>query len=63
METQANEPSNTSETTDAGLLDSATLPDDKQGQQETERATIDHKAPEAKDEPLERPEWWPENFW
>jgi hypothetical protein len=63
METQANEPSNTSETADAGLLDSATLPDDKQGQQETERATIDHKAPEAKDEPLERPEWWPENFW
>jgi hypothetical protein len=64
MEMQDNEPSSTPETADAGLLDSATLPDDSQGQQDTSQVQIDHKqAPEQDDGPLERPDWWPENFW
>lgn len=65
METQAPEPSSTPETADAGLLDTATLPDANQGQQDTSQVQIDHKAAVAdpEDEPLERPDWWPENFW
>lgn len=64
METQENQPSSEGASQDAGLLDSATVatPED-QGQQEPQ--AIEHRAQDANqdDEPLERPDFWPENFW
>lgn len=73
------EPSVTEEVTEesTGLLDGAT-PEVEEANAETkpEEVEIDHRDPEelkAKeefglseeedDEPLERPDWWPENFW
>ena len=70
---EAIEPSTTEETSQevteetTGLLDDATPEEEVSADpKETE---IDHrdpevvKAEEGDDEPLERPEWWPENFW
>ena len=70
---EAIEPSTTEETSEevteetTGLLDDATPEEEVSADpKETE---IDHrdpevvKAEEGDDEPLERPEWWPENFW
>lgn len=67
METAATEPSaQTDSGQEAGLLDSAQV-DDSQGQQvEPSSTEISHLSkPEGadEDEPLERPDWWPENFW
>ena len=48
---------------DAGLLDGVSISEESQ-EVTTNEPEIDHKAaPEDDDEPLERPEWWPENFW
>jgi hypothetical protein len=49
---------------ESGLLDSASL-EDSQGTQQADPAKteISHLAPSEDDEQLERPEWWPENFW
>jgi hypothetical protein len=58
METQENQPSS-----DAGLLDSATITDENEGQQNPVATEIEHKVAPEDDEPLERPDWWPENFW
>lgn len=46
----------------AGLLDTA-APEEAQASSEPE--AIEHRAAESipEDEPLERPDWWPENFW
>jgi hypothetical protein len=70
MET-AIEPSTTEETQEeTGLLDNAT-PEEEVSNDETE-TEIDHRDPEEvkasgeeddDDAPLERPEYWPENFW
>ena len=56
---------NNQPSSDAGLLDDATATDDTQGQTSTVATSVDHKAaaPEDDDSPLERPDWWPENFW
>jgi len=64
METQANEPSAPADSgQEAGLLDGATIANE-QGQQEPTTTSIEHLQPkEDDDEPLERPDWWPENFW
>ena len=66
METAVNEPSaQTDSGQEAGLLDSVKI-DDGQGQQAEPSSTeIAHLTkPEGDDdEPLERPDWWPENFW
>jgi hypothetical protein len=49
---------------DAGLLDSVSIADENEVQQNPVATEIDHKvAPEEDDGPLERPDWWPENFW
>lgn len=63
MEAQAQEPSAQGESQEAGLLDGATIAEE--GQQEDRTSTqIEHlEAKENDDEPLERPDWWPENFW
>ena len=64
METQASEPSAQGESQEAGLLDGATIADEQGQQVDTSKAQIEHLAPqENDDEPLERPDWWPENFW
>lgn len=48
---------------DAGLLDGASITEESQVV-DTTQTEIDHKAaPPDDDEPLERPDWWPENFW
>lgn len=46
----------------AGLLDTA-APEEAQASSEPE--AIEHRAADSipEDEPLERPDWWPENFW
>lgn len=49
---------------ESGLLDSATIEDTQGTQEANPQATeISHLAPSEDDEPLERPDWWPENFW
>jgi hypothetical protein len=49
---------------DAGLLDSVSIADENEVQQNPVATEIAHKvAPEEDDGPLERPDWWPENFW
>ncbi len=68
---EAIEPSTTEETQEAtGLLDNAT-PEEEVSVDPNE-TQIDHRTDdqvkatetiEDDDEPLERPEWWPENFW
>ena len=58
-ENQAVEPSEST-----GLLDSVTAEEESQTPEPSE-ATIEHRATDSipDDEPLERPDWWPENFW
>ena len=44
---------------DAGLLDSVSIADENEVQQNPVATEIDHKvAPEEDDGPLERPDWW-----
>jgi hypothetical protein len=63
METQAQEPSAQGESQEAGLLDGATIAEEGQ-QVDTTKTEMSHLQPqENDDEPLERPDWWPENFW
>lgn len=59
MDNQENQPS------DAGLLDSATMSDDNEesNNQDTSDTEIEHRVEADDDGPLERPDWWPENFW
>lgn len=64
METQASEPSAQGESQEAGLLDGVSVADEQGQQAEPSSTQIEHLAPkEDDDEPLERPDWWPENFW
>lgn len=66
METQATEPSAQDESQEAGLLDGVSVADEQGQQVDTTKTEISHlEKPEGEgdDEPLERPEWWPENFW
>lgn len=60
MSETANEPGST------GLLDSVTVEDDSKPAS-PQAAQIDHRAADpsapAQEDPLERPDYWPENFW
>lgn len=58
------EDNNQPSSSEAGLLDGATATEDTQSQNPV-ATNVDHKAasPEEDDSPLERPDWWPENFW
>ena len=58
-ENQAVEPSEPT-----GLLDNVSATEEAQDSPPTE-ATIEHRSTDSipDDEPLERPDWWPENFW
>ncbi len=59
MNDEANQPA-----ADSGLLDSATVDDSNAAEQQDSNSTaISHLAPQEDDSPLERPDWWPENFW
>lgn len=63
METQAQEPSAQGESQEAGLLDGATIAEEGH-QVDPVSSAVSHLAKEENDdEPLERPDWWPENFW
>ena len=63
MDTQAQEPGAQGESEEAGLLDGATIAEEGQ-REDTTSSQMEHLAPkEDDDEPLERPDWWPENFW
>lgn len=58
--TEATQPTGSNE---GGLLDSANI-EDSQGTPATPESTeISHLAPKEDDTPLDRPDWWPENFW
>lgn len=58
MNDEANQPAE-----EGGLLDSATVDDNAAEQQAPDSTAISHLAPQEDDTPLERPDWWPENFW
>jgi hypothetical protein len=47
-----------------GLLDGVTATEESQDS-EPKQETIEHRSADSipDDEPLERPDWWPENFW
>lgn len=55
---------NNQPSSDAGLLDGATATEDTQSQNPVATA-VDHRSANVEDDdsPLERPDWWPENFW
>lgn len=60
------EPSvNENESQEAGLLDNATI--ETESAADPQKTEVSHlsqdNASEDDDEPLERPDWWPENFW
>jgi len=70
MSEETIEPSAQEETQEStGLLDGATTEVEEASSEDTQKVEIDHrdpaevKAQEEDDEPLERPDWWPENFW
>ena len=44
-----------------GLLDNVSI--ENNDAVDTEKTEISHIEPNEDDEPLERPDWWPENFW
>jgi hypothetical protein len=48
----------------AGLLDGVEATEESQ-QEPSEASAVDHRADDSipEDEPLDRPDWWPENFW
>jgi hypothetical protein len=49
---------------ESGLLDSISVEDSEGTQQaDPSKTEISHIAKSEDDEPLERPDWWPENFW
>lgn len=53
---------------ETGLLDSATVENEEASSENPQAVEIDHRDPaelaaQQDDEPLERPDWWPENFW
>jgi hypothetical protein len=48
---------------EGGLLDSVTAEDSQAVAQTPESTAITHLAEPEDDTPLDRPEWWPENFW
>lgn len=57
----------TAEPGNSGLLDSVTVEDSNQPDQNSQAVQIDHKQRDASvpepEDPLERPDYWPENFW
>ena len=50
-------------TEEGGLLDSVTTEDSQGTEQNPESAAIAHLSEPEDDGPLDRPDWWPENFW
>ena len=51
-------------TEEGGLLDSVTTEDSQGTEQQNPQATaISHLEEPEDDTPLDRPDWWPENFW
>jgi hypothetical protein len=59
-ENQAVEPSEST-----GLLDGVSAAEEAQDSTQPEQSAVEHRSEDSipDDEPLERPDWWPENFW
>jgi len=49
--------------TEGGLLDSVSAEDSQAVSQNPESTAIAHLSEPEDDTPLDRPDWWPENFW
>jgi hypothetical protein len=64
-ETQAVQPESTEAVADSGLLDSVGVKDESQESAAPEAAAVDHRAADSipADEAVEKPDWWPDNFW
>jgi hypothetical protein len=64
-ETQAVQPESTEQVADSGLLDSVGVKDESQESAAPEAAAVDHRAADSipADEAVEKPDWWPDNFW
>jgi hypothetical protein len=64
-ETQATQPEDTGASQDEGLLGGLDVKDANAKEVNPEAAAVDHRAAESipEDEAVDRPEWWPENFW
>ena len=58
------EPSDSAAEETTGLLDNVEASEDK-APEDTNAAAVEHRAAESipDDEPVDRPDWWPENFW
>ena len=64
-ETQATQPEDTGASQDEGLLGGLDVQDKSTKEANPEAAAVDHRAADSipEDEAVDRPEWWPENFW
>lgn len=62
---QPSESKEQSASQDAGLLDSIEATDESQQETKPEDTAVEHRAADSipEDEPIDRPDWWPENFW
>ncbi len=58
------EPSESAAEESTGLLDNVEASEDK-APEDTNEAAVEHRAAESipDDEAVDRPDWWPENFW
>ena len=64
-ETQATQPEDTGASQDEGLLGGLDVKDESAKEANPEAAAVDHRAADSipEDEAVDRPDWWPENFW
>lgn len=61
---EENQPVEEAQSQDSGLLDSVNLDDSPEQTEDPTQTVVEHlQKTEEDDEPLERPDWWPENFW
>lgn len=60
---QENQPAESGASQESGLLDSVSLDDGQNQNQDAAATEVPHLEAQEDDEPLERPDWWPENFW
>ena len=64
MTDENNQPQDSGTSAGEGLLDNVSIDNpDVANQDNPQKTEISHLAPQDDDSPLERPDWWPENFW
>ena len=63
MTDENNQPQDSGASAGEGLLDNVSIDNPQEGSElNPQKAQISHLAPADDDSPLERPDWWPENF-